>query len=423
VAQGPGGGEVSASVQRNASLLWLAQFISAVGDSLFLPCILWMVGDVTGDEAPVGFAVFLATVPHLLFGPMAGTFADRLDRRSLMIVSDVVRAAILIGLPVVVMVLGGVSYPLIITAAFLLAAFSAPFMAARDAFLPELVGGASLVRWNALLQMSQHLALIVGLSAGGLLLAGAPGSGSDRVLNVLQLDGLTFVVSAIALLLIVHPRKRRSESARGGFWREVGEGLAYAKRDRVVGGLLVLTALNNLAIMGPAIVGAVLLIRNVYHLGPQHLAWFEGCMAVGMLIGALWLGRVGRTWPMGKVVLWGMVLDGLTYIPFVWIADYPPALLLITAHGVFIPFIVVGRTSLLQAHVPSERRGKVFALVNLTVLGMTSISALACGWIAQVAGTRTLFGIAGVFGALSGLVGMRWVGKRLAQVPTYRHLP
>ncbi len=407
---------MSDRVQRNAWLLWTAQFISAVGDSLFLPCILWLVGDVTGDEAPVGFAVFIATVPHLLFGPMAGTFADRLDRRTLMIVSDVVRAATLIALPVVVMAVGGVSYPLIIGVAFLLAAFSAPFMAARDAFLPELVGGASLTRWNAFLQTSQHLALIVGLSAGGLLLAGGSGDESERVLDVLQLDGLTFVVSAIALLLIVHPRRRRTKGARGGFWREVGEGLAYARRDKVVGGLLVLTALNNLAIMGPAIVGAVLLIRNVYELGPQHLAWFEGCMAVGMLLGALWLSRMGRRWPMGKVVLWGMVMDGLTYIPFLWIADYVPALLLITAHGVFIPFIVVGRTSLLQVHVPEERRGKVFALVNLTVLGMTSLSALACGWIAQAAGTRVLFGIAGVFGALSGFAGMRWVGARLARV-------
>ena len=93
-------------------------------------------------------------------------------------------------------------------------------------------------------------------------------------------------------------------------------------------------------------------------------------------------------------------------MPFFWVRSYPLALALIFVHGLFIPWIVVGRTSLLQQHVPPERAGKVFSLVHVTVAGMTALSALAAGWIAQATDAPTLFLLAGAFGAACGLVGL-----------------
>ena len=73
---------------------------------------------------------------------------------------------------------------------------------------------------------------------------------------------------------------------------------------------------------------------------------------------------------------------------------------------------MVGRTSLIQTRVPAERHGKVFALVNITVIGMTAVSAALSGWIAEIAGARMLFGLAGTFGALCGVLGFRlWRGS------------
>jgi DHA3 family macrolide efflux protein-like MFS transporter len=183
-------------------------------------------------------------------------------------------------------------------------------------------------------------------------------------------------------------------------------GLAEARRDPLLRGLLVLTALDNLALMGPAIVGATLFVKDDLGLGAGHLTWFEGAMAAGFLLGALAIARFATRVRNGPMVLWGMVLDGLTYVPFFWTRSYPLALALVFVHGAFIPWIVVGRTSLLQGHVPEERRGRVFALVHLTVAGMTALSALGAGWIAGAVGARGLFLVAGVFGAACGLVGL-----------------
>lgn len=410
------------AARRNGSLLWAAQFVSAMGDAVFLPCFAWLASELSGSEAPVGFAVFLATLPHLLFGPVAGALADHVDRRRLLVASDLLRAALLIGVALLALQ-GGIGFGLLVATAFLLAAFSAPFMAARDAYLPELVPAASLPRWNAALQTSQHLALIVGLGTGGLLLERDGASEVTRAIEVIGLDGLTFIVSAALLLLIRAPRRAPRAAARsreGKRLRTVGsvladtrEGLQQARKDPVVKGLLVLSAFNNLAIMGPAIVGAVLLVKQVFGLPPGYLAWFEGAMALGMLLGAITVARMGRQRSMVRVFFTGLIVDGLTYIPFLWLPSYPVCIAMIFAHGFFIPWIVVGRTSLVQAHVPGHQRGRVFALVNLTVLGMTSLSALLSGLIAAWAGTRVLFGLAGVFGALTGALGMLWIGRRL----------
>jgi DHA3 family macrolide efflux protein-like MFS transporter len=412
----PAGGDVRFG--RNASLLWLAQFVSATGDAVFMPCLAWIAGRTGSSEAGVGTAVFLATIPYLVFGPLAGAWVDRANRRAVMVVSDLLRAALLLALPAVAAATGGMTFGLIVGTGILLATFSTPFLPARDALLPALIGGRSLSRWNAVMQTSGQLAMVVGLCLGGLLMAGADPSADElrRVEQVLQLDGATFLVSALLLLAMRVPGSERPAAPRRHLLRDAGDGLVYAARDPVVGGLLLLTALNNLAIMGPAIVGAALLVQDVFALGPAHYAWFEGCMGAGMVAGSAVIAIRGRRWRMGTVVLWGMVLDGLTYLPFVWIADYRLALAAIVLHGVFIPFIVVGRTSLIQQHVPRERLGKVFALVNITVIGMTAISAALSGWIAQACGPQVLFGLAGGFGALSGVVGLFVLRKRLATV-------
>ncbi len=393
--------------RRNALLLWGAQFISASGDALFLPCLAWLAASVGESDAFVGWAVFLSFLPYLLFGPIAGAWVDRTDRRRVMIASDLLRALLLLTLPITAAWWGGIDFALIVAVGFLLATFSTPFVPARDALLPALIGRRSLPRWNAVMQTSSQLAMIVGLGLGGLLLSGDQGSADeiDRVVRVLQIDGATFIVSAVLLLLIVLPPEARPPKRETHVLRDAKEGLLFATRDPMVGGLLLLTALNNLAIMGPAIVGAALLVRGTFGLGAAEYAWFEGCMAVGMVVGSLVLAGRGRGWSMRKVVLWGMIMDGLTYLPFIWIDDYPLALVAIVVHGVFIPLIVVGRTSLIQRHVPPERHGKIFALVNITVIGMTALSAAASGWIAEVTSPKVLFGLAGVFGALCGIVG------------------
>lgn len=381
-----------------------------MGDAVFGGAVAWLAKSMTGRDDAVGLVVFASTLPWLVLGPVAGAWVDRVDRRRAMVASDVARAAIL-GVLWWTARDGGLSVPVLAGAAFLVAAASTPFVPARDALLPTLAEGRSLVRFNAVFQVGAQLAGLLGLWLGGLLLGTRPTTDAAdhrRVLDVLALDGVTFLVSAATLAALVLPpaaAPSRAAGPRATLFREAARGVAAAVRDPLLLALLVLTALDNLAIMGPAIVGAAGFVHDDLGLAAGHFAWFEGAMASGYVVGAVLLARFGAGARKGPLILWGMVLDGLTYVPFLWVRDYRVALPLIFVHGLFIPWIVVGRTTLIQQHVPEARRGQVFALVNLTVQGMTAVSALVAGLVAQRHGAPTLFLVAGVFGTLCGVAG------------------
>lgn len=396
-------------VTRNAALLYAGQFVSQMGDAVFTSSVAWLAASLTGSARATGLAVFLGAAPFLLLGPFAGAWVDRGDRRRIMVASDLVRAALLLGLPLAAGAIG-LSFPLVATVAFLLAAASTPFLPARDALIPVLAEGRPLVPYNAAFQTSAQLAQLAGLWLGGVLL-GTGRTDTGRVVTVIALDGATFLVSAVTLAALALPRTAAPGSTAGpaprpSWFREAAAGFVDAVRDPVILALLVLTALDNLAIMGPAIVGATHFVRDDLHLGAGYVAWFEGAMALGYLVGAAVLSRVGARLRKGPLILWGMVFDGLTYVPFFLVPPYPVALALVFVHGLFIPAIVVGRTSLLQERVPGERIGRTFALVHLTVTGMTALSALLAGEVASAFGARALFLGAGVFGAACGLVGL-----------------
>ena len=394
---------------KNAALLWSGQFVAQMGDAVYLQAVAWLAAVVGGSGSATGIVVFLSAAPFLLFGPFAGAWVDRSDRRRIMIASDLARAAILAAVWAAAS-RTGTSLALVAVAVFLLATASTPFLPARDALLPRLAEGRSLVRFNAAFQTSGQLAQIAGLCLGGILL-GTDAADVGRVYDVLALDGVGFLASAVTLSFVVVPALAGASPAAAparpatSVWRDALDGVREARRDPLLRGLLVLTALDNLAIMGPAIVGATLLIGGDFRLGPGHLAWFEGAMATGFFAGALALARWGDRLKKGPLILWGMALDGLTYVPLFWIRSYVVALVAVFLHGLAIPAIVVGRTSLLQGHVAEGRTGKAFAFVHLTVAGMTALSALASGFLAQWIGPRGLFLAAGVFGTLCGALG------------------
>ncbi len=393
---------------KNLTLLWMAQFISEMGNAVFVPCAAWLATEVSGRNFSVGLVVFVAAVPYLLFGPWAGALVDRHPRRTVMVVSDVARAALLLLLPAWVAWGGGLSLELLVAIVFAVGVFSVPFNPARDALIPVLARDErKTARWNAMVQTSAHLAMFVGLGVGGWMLAHASTNDrSNAAAWVIQLDGLTFVLSAALLLALRVPRDCDVVASRSSYLDDTREGFRLARRNKTVRALMILTALNNLFLMGPALVGPPLLIKHVYGLDVAHLAWFECAMAGGMLVGALWLTRRSSTLGPGTVLLVALVIDGLTYLPLVWIKSYPWALVAIALHGLFIPAIVVSRTTIAQRAVPSRQRGRVFALLTVTVQGMTALSALLVGVLAEWMPATALFGIAGVFATLTGIWGL-----------------
>ncbi len=113
--------------------------------------------------------------------------------------------------------------------------------------------------------------------------------------------------------------------------------------------------------------------------------------------------------PKGKLIVVGMILDGITFIPFFFIRDFSIACLAMFIHGLTVPLITVPRTTLIHEIVPDELRGRIFALVNVAVVGFTALSMVltgfACDWLA---GIDEIYLLIGILGAICGLFGTRF---------------
>lgn len=398
-------------------LLWLAQFVSGTGDSVFSTCIgflvIYLIGRNAGFE--VGLTRTMDALPFLLFGAYAGVLVDRFSRRGMMLISDAARALV-VGLVPLLYFLDLLPWWVLPGVAFFSYLFATVFNPARDALIPDLAEGAQLLKVNSIFQTSQQLAVILGAGLVGILLAPevfGESTGPAGIIWLLTADAASFAFSFFCVLLIRVPRKTPAQvGKRPSSLSELKESLATAWKDTRLRALLFLTAVDNFFIMGPAIVGGMFLIKGYLGLETWAYGVFEALLGVGWFVGTVLIARFGSKFKTGHLVIAGMLLDGITYVPFLFLETFPQFLVAIFIHGLTIPLITVGRTTLIQRHYPREKLGRIFALVTITVQGFTALSALATGLALGWIGPRELFFIGGACGAVCGVVGLTFARLR-----------
>jgi MFS family permease len=407
-----------ATWRRALGLLWLGQVVSHLGDSLFLVSIAYLAREVTGSWSRGGLMVAVNFVPALALGLFAGAFVDRHDRRRIMIAADLLRATAVGAIPALYLTghLGALGLAM---AVFGLAAGTTIFNPAIKALLPEIAPFDRLTTTVSMFQISEYVAQVVGPALAALALLRM-----DKI-HLLTVDAATFLFSAGCLTFIPREARRRmhavvvpSESLGAlapQLLREVAVGLRSVRANPVLRALLLLAALDNLLTMGLFHVGAPILVRETLHLGvdayAQALTAF--CMGLATASAAFWL--IGRHWPRGRTILIGIVLDGLTFIPLAFCRTLFQVQLALFVHAISIPLIIIPRTVLIQRTVPGPLHGRTFALLNMTVFGMTAISSAVIGTMAERVAPQTLFVVFGSIGALPGLAGFAFPALRAAR--------
>jgi MFS transporter, DHA3 family, macrolide efflux protein len=411
------------SRDRNLMLLAAGQLASRLGDVSFHIGLLWLILKLTGSREITGLVAMVEYLPILLFGLVAGVLVDRLDRRRVMLWTSLIRFGLMLILPLAVSM--GSSVTVICAAvAFGLALATSLFTPARDALVPVLVGeDGDRVRANALVQGSDQLAWFMGPLLAAILLELL---GKEKLFLG---SALMFLVGWICLKLMKLPADQplgsNPEGALAGgepggapaariAWREARQGLSMAWGHRGLRWLLIITAVNNFFIMGPAIVAMPIYIGDDLGLPGRYFGFIESVLALGMMISSVlivrWRPRIGK----GKIWLAGMVLDGLTYGPILMAPKFPVLVPLILGHALFIPWISIFRISIVQDLVPPEMQGRVFSLVGMAVVGMTALSCGVTGLMLGRIPTHLLFGIWGLLGMICGLVG--WFSKDLRRL-------
>ena len=380
--------------------LWAGQTVSVFG-SLVTRFALPLVAVLTLEATPFQVALVsaLEVAPGLLVGLFAGVWVDRLPRRPILIATDLGRALLLGSVPLAAL-LGALRIEQLYVVAFGTSLLSLFFEVAYRSYLPSLVRREELVEGNSKLQASGSVAEVAGFGLAGLLvqLLTAP--------IAILVDALTFVVSAVALLLIRRaeppPVSEEHAGAEQGVWREIGQGLATLWRLPAVRAIAGATATELFFIH---IFVAVLLLYFVRELNlpPVLMGALFAIGGVSALVGALFAGRVTRRFGLGRTMLGTMVLNRLATF-FIPLAGGPLPLVSAlvaaeqTSDGIATIY-QINQTSLLQTIVPDRLQGRVNASLRVLEQAMILLGLLVGGALGQVIGLRpTLF--VGISGAL-----------------------
>jgi len=381
--------------------LWLGQIVSNLGDTLNYVALVVLVFRLSHSGLAVSALVLTEIVPTLLLGPLAGVVIDRLDRRRLLIVVDGVRALLVLALA-----LTHALWTVYLLAA-LLAMGSTLFNPALQAVIPALLTDEERLAANSVAWSSGRLVQIIGASVAGGLIAWA---GTTPAFLV---NAASFAFSAVLLARLSLPA--RQGPSRGGGWagwlRDVGEGLAYARRDPFVARLVPVQALTSLA-TGATSALLVVLASTRLHLAAQGFGWLLAAIGVGALLGPFLSNRLtgGRYLDM-RLLFVPYIIRGVGDIALGLVGGLPWALAILFVYGLNTSTGVVASNSILQTVIPDRVRGRVFTLLDVTWAAMRLTSLGLGGLLADRLGISAVYLIGGALLILASALGLGLLGR------------
>lgn len=384
---------------RNFMMLWIAQFISAAGDTFsFLALAVRIDGlfeDPGASASALGLVLIAFALPTLVLGIFAGTLVDRLDRKWVMIGSDLARALIA---PAFLLLRTPADLPIAFAAAFSLASFGVFFYPARTALVPTLVAEEQLLSANGWMQLGNTMARLTGPIVAGIVV------GKMGTSTAFWVDAASFLVSALFVLGIrgVITRAPVASEKQQSAWQDLLAGIRYATRSRLLQGI---TLGIGTAMLGLGAVNVLFVpfLSSAFQVGPEGLGSVQGAQGIGMLVGALAMGGLGKRMPPLVVAVASMVILGVGVAVFGLAPGYVFTLLIIPFIGLAIPPVNAALSTMLQRGVSKDMLGRAGSVMDMAISLTNLISMGAAGWLGGVLGLRETFVLAGVLIFIGGL--------------------
>lgn len=393
----------------NFSLLWVGQLISLLGDRVHQVALAFLVAS-RGNPLEVGITFAMTAVPNVVLGPLAGALADRWDRRITMIFCDIIRAGLVLLVPLAVQVNIGLVYAL----AFAVATVSILFRPAKNAIVPLVVSDRDLVTANSAITVTETLADLFGYPAAGLLVAAL----ASLIGAAFVVDSATYIVSALLLWSMVtgrsdHAVERFSLRAIG---QEMVEGWLFLRRQTELFSNTLVSTFAQVAV-GAEVVCSILYAQSVLdrsRLGyPENYSLLMASIGLGSIVGGLAIGGIASRLPKGQLSIVGFITFGLTFIAMGFVRDPFLAIGLFFLTGATNMIFLIPNITLFQERTPQRLMGRVVSTRQAIVFGVMAASMGAAGWLSGLIGPAMVLTLSGVVCTLAGLGGLL--------VPAMRH--
>ncbi|MGO8794922.1 MAG: MFS transporter [Candidatus Sulfotelmatobacter sp.] len=370
---------------RNFQLFFSGQLISLIGTWMQSVAQSWLVYRLTGSALLLGSVGFASQIPVFLFAPLGGIAADRLNRRYVVIGTQV--ASMLLAFILAVLTLTHkVQVWHIFVLASLLGVVNAFDIPGRQSFLVDMVGKDDLMNAIALNSSMFNGARVIGPAIAGILVAKI-GEGWCFFANA-----VSYIAVIIGLLLMRVQSPARAVMASP--FEHMMEGFRFVNQTAPIRALLLLLGVVSLVGM-PYVVLMPIFADQILHGGARGLGILMGSTGVGALLGALTLAFREGVKGLGRWVAWCSAGFGASLIVFALSHNFWISVILLLPVGYTIMLQMASSNTLIQVMVPDALRGRVMAVYSMMFMGMAPIGALLGGAVAEHLGAPLAVGIGG----------------------------
>ena len=373
--------------------LWTASILSGVAYMTALTACGWMAFDLHHHSSTVGLVVFASFLPSLIITPFAGVFADRYDRRTMLLAMNAIGLLSTLALAWVAWTGEQSPWPLA-AASFVLGAARSSSTPMEQAMLGSLVPARDLLNAVSLLQANLNGARLLGPLLAAPLLHVGGGAGAFLVAAAL------FALAFWAIWVLGEVPHQRSGSDHNPL-AQFAQGASYVFHAPAVCSVITLVVLHCAFTMG---YDAALPRRASDVLGATGTAYSLLMMAMGggSLVGAFLLAGFARRVHCGYLFFATSILSGLTLVPLGYAVSWPGALFAAEAVGLTQSIFIAIATTLLQIATPDHVRGRVLGLYWGSTGGVMAVSNLATGRLADGLGAGPMLALPGLaFGAVT----------------------
>ncbi|TFF85316.1 MAG: MFS transporter [Promethearchaeota archaeon] len=399
---------------KNYIYFWIGQIFTLLGSSIVQFVIPLWITEIYQDEILTSLVYFVSFIPPIIISPIAGVYADKLNRKKMIAFADTSQAITTLIL-IILFLTNLENFYLILIISLLRSIFQFVHLPPSNAIIPTMVPKEHLSRVNGINYLFTSFINIIGPIVGGVVVSIFP------IEAALSIDVITFVIAIIPLILIKIPDIRKEEKKNANvsnFRSDIKEGI---KTISVIPGLLILLLLATFANF--FIMPLQTLLSNyvlVDNSGTGLIyAFISGSMSLGILIGAI-VVTVKKQWNRKILIIFLGVLVQNFGCLIIALSPYQLfSMMMIGAfiHGIFLPIVNTMFLTLIQTKVPTDKQGRVISIVFLISSAITPISIIIAGPLSKIIGISTLWLLYGILGILFNII--IWVSTDLRNIDEY----
>ncbi|HET6781141.1 MAG TPA: MFS transporter [bacterium] len=378
---------------RNFRLLWTGLVISNTGTWMQFVALGYLVDRLTQSPLYLGFLAATQAVPRLTFALVGGAAADRIDRRRLLLITNVVlmATALMLGL---LTVTGRIQIWQILLIAAINSLVQSFDMPARHSMVPSLVEEREVLGAVSLNSVAFNGAGIFGPSIGGVVIAAVGEAGCFFV------NAATYLSTISALLMMQVPRIEALGRAR--LAEDLKEGINLLRQHRSL--LLFLATVAALSFFGrPYIRMMPAFAREVLHVDARGLGLLQSAPGIGTVCSALLVGWLSYGRGKGAVLGGAMLTFGFAVMLFGITRSFAFALPILVVMGLTQTLALASANTLVQLTTPPHARGRVMGLYSMVAFGGFAVGSLPVGAVADVIGVGPALSLGGMFVVLIAL--------------------